>query len=250
MKNCAAYGSLYVDRGEGFGLAKKQINSFKTAKHRIVALFFDVLGAKEDEELGDYYVKKIRQYAEKELDFLSSRDIHIAFSIETDELIQERAVKPVDFLELGEDYYESYKSLKAQNPQPVALLPVKYYLLCHSLELGIKSLLRAYGLRLSEIKNYGHDLLSAVKDLQDKESSLYFSSREHQIITLINDYYRRKSFEYYQDSLQLLPPIEPLAQLVKLKLKGARKTITGSATRRRFTEEKVIIWEHDLNGKL
>lgn len=75
-----AYGPLYLDKGEGMHVVKQQIDSF--VKFKPVGIYFDVLGRKDDEELGQEYIKKVREYANKKLPYLAESEIHCSFSID------------------------------------------------------------------------------------------------------------------------------------------------------------------------
>ena len=70
---------MYLDNGEGFGIAKKQINAF--AQHKPLACYFDVLGRPDQRKRGEDLCQKITAYAKRQMPHLSSQNISCAFSV-------------------------------------------------------------------------------------------------------------------------------------------------------------------------
>lgn len=62
------YGSLYMDEGEGWRKAKKQIDYFRDKYP--MALFFDVIGWEKNREDGEAMVAIIKDYARKKMPYL------------------------------------------------------------------------------------------------------------------------------------------------------------------------------------
>ena len=79
-KDVAAYGSLYLDEGEGMPIVKRQVKHF--AKHKPVAVFFDVLDKDGlvSEERVQYYVDATRAYIKEKLPYLSDDKISVSYS--------------------------------------------------------------------------------------------------------------------------------------------------------------------------
>lgn len=78
-----AYGSLYLDRGEGMPVVKKQVKSFVNDKHgELVGIFFDVLDNNNtvSDEKGEEYVQRTRAYIEENFPNMPTEDIHVSFS--------------------------------------------------------------------------------------------------------------------------------------------------------------------------
>jgi hypothetical protein len=65
--NAVAYGSLYLDQGEGMPLVKKQVKSWIKHKEEIAMVGFDILCTAEQEERAQLYKDKILEYIRQEL---------------------------------------------------------------------------------------------------------------------------------------------------------------------------------------
>lgn len=76
----AAYGSLYLDEGEGMPMVKKQVKFF--AKNKPVRVSFDVLDKDGlvSEERVQYYVDATRAYIKEKLPYLAEEDISVSYS--------------------------------------------------------------------------------------------------------------------------------------------------------------------------
>ena len=81
MKRYVAYGSLYMDEGEGFkDTIVPQLKSILKPKN-VVALLFDVLGYEEQKIEGEELVEKIKDEAYRLRPDLEK--ISVAFSVPT-----------------------------------------------------------------------------------------------------------------------------------------------------------------------
>lgn len=78
--------------------------------------------------------------------------------------------------------------------------PVRYYLCCHALELGLKAYLIEHGEQVSELKKHvGHDLSKAFSRASAGNLGDVVSIKPEykQEIERANKYYRGKGFEYF-----------------------------------------------------
>ncbi|SEI95179.1 hypothetical protein [Nitrosomonas eutropha] len=103
---------------------------------------------------------------------------------------------PIGFIVYAEDFLNAYKSFKIDKP----FLPVKYYLICRSVELSLKSYLLFKSVSIKKVKcKFGHDLqkilkksielgIGAVEGITDEEQAE---------IEKANNWYNRKGFEYF-----------------------------------------------------
>jgi hypothetical protein len=104
------------------------------------------------------------------------------------------------------------------------ILPI-YYLLGHSIELALKSMLLASGVPLTELKNdIGHDLSKAairVVALQHKSIS-NIVQEQLDVISLLNFYYKAKEFEYRITGSKSYPATEVLVSFLDALQKEIR----------------------------
>jgi len=103
-----------------------------------------------------------------------------------------------------------------------ALSQPLYFLLGHALELAFKSYIRAKGASLNSLRTVGHDLVAA-KELAVTagiEESAWLDKQEHLAIAMLNEYYRRKEFEYRVTGVKIYPEAKLLVELVEKLLNG------------------------------
>jgi hypothetical protein len=110
------------------------------------------------------------------------------------------------------------------NVKEMSLSPPLYFLLGHALELTFKAYIRAKGASLSSIKAIGHDLVVAkewaVTASIEQHASL--TEEEHKSISLLNEYYRKKEFEYRVSGAKKYPEPALVAALIEKLLKGTK----------------------------
>ncbi len=112
------------------------------------------------------------------------------------------------------DYYKAYEALVEKYPKFGDLFPVKYFLVCRSLELAMKAYLRESGLTKQEVKSHSHDLEKLMKAVQVK--GVVFSPIIQETIKFVNLTYRPKDFEYPEMGTKEVPELSPLASMVSL----------------------------------
>jgi hypothetical protein len=98
-------------------------------------------------------------------------------------------------------YAEAYlKAAKAVPLPDVPYEPTRYFLVCHSIELGLKAFLSVQGatmLQLSE-NAYGHNLDALLKAAEGERllSTVQLSGSQRDQIAKASDYYAGKVFQY------------------------------------------------------
>ena len=111
-----------------------------------------------------------------------------------------------------------------------------YFLLGHALELAFKSYIRAKGASLNSLRKIGHDLVVAKESAVTAgiEELAQLNEQEHSAISIINEYYRRKEFEYRVTGGKTYPEAKLLADIVEKLLNKTRdiclKSIVTSET--------------------
>lgn len=124
-------------------------------------------------------------------------------------------------LNYAHEYFAGYELIQKQEPGPTAYFAVKYYLLCHALELTMKAWLKHNGATYTDLKKLGHDLEKIMAVLHD-EHRLLFDARSQAMITLVNQHYSQKEFEYALRGAKSVPVITDLAGTVRLLMSKAR----------------------------
>lgn len=80
-----------------------------------------------------------------------------------------------------------------------------YYLVCHALEIAMKSYLILNGYKEKDLIDISHNLVDIMKILKTK-GYYTFTSDEEKMILGINKYYSKKEFEYHRTAGQKLYP--------------------------------------------
>ena len=114
------------------------------------------------------------------------------------------------------DYFNSFESLHQQFPKVTDKFPVKYFLICHSIELAMKACLRERGYTRKQLSNIGHDLEKLIGLLYKQGVIMDVNSVKRTFI--LNDYYKTKQFEYPQTGSKSVPALEKMADITKLLL--------------------------------
>ncbi|WP_157385913.1 hypothetical protein [Methylosarcina fibrata] len=110
--------------------------------------------------------------------------------------------------------------------------PVRYYLICHSIELALKAFLFTAGYKKKNRKKLNHDLVKALDAAEGNGLAQYFeiSHKERESIEKANKLYPRKEFEYFESLETIYDPhdfeldvLEGLAQRLIEKIEAAIK---------------------------
>ncbi|MCC7288990.1 hypothetical protein IT414_01180 [bacterium] len=133
------------------------------------------------------------------------------------------------------DYYAGYELIQNSEPDFIKLFAVKYYLLCHSLELIMKAWLKKKGATYFEIKKLGHNLEDIMAVLHSKHN-LIFDASSQAMIRLVNQHYSNKEFEYSLRGSKTVPVISDLADTVRLLISKAKFDILLDGDPRKLRE--------------
>jgi hypothetical protein len=89
---------------------------------------------------------------------------------------------------------------KAFKPPGTRFSPVPYYLVCHSIELSLKSFLYSAGINRRDRKKLNHDLEEALRAAEDSGLSAYLeiTSSDREVLSKANRLYPKKEFEYFE----------------------------------------------------
>jgi len=126
---------------------------------------------------------------------------------------------PTGFISYAGDFLNCYKSYCPEQP----FSPAKYYLVCRSIELSLKSFLALKKVGFTELKrHYGHSLSKLIEETTARglNETVEISEDEESEVKKANEWYYRKGFEYFalenivesRDTLPDLGILEPLAQ--------------------------------------
>mgnify|MGYP001609530027 CR=1 FL=1 len=121
------------------------------------------------------------------------------------------------------DYFKAYKIVQQQEPKIISLYQVKFYLLCHAIELALKADLKRRGYTRKQLLDLGHNLENLLRLLKEKHEVILDAESMKQIL-LADSLYSSKQFEYPQTGEKYL------ADFMKLEL------ITG------LILNKVTLW--------
>lgn len=113
------------------------------------------------------------------------------------------------------EFLEAFRVINEKDRKITYLFPVKYYLLCHSLELGLKSYLRSKGYSINKLKDLGHNLTEILEEAHKQKFDSLNTKKEKQIINLLNLYYFSKQFEYITVGFKSVPEIMAVEKLVQ-----------------------------------
>lgn len=140
---------------------------------------------------------------------------------------------PTGFVLYARDFLNAYRAYEPENP----FSPAKYYLLCRSVELSLKSYLSLKNVGINKLKKkYGHNLLKiyeksielGVKDIVD------ITQEEAIEIEKANEWYDRKGFEYFDiqnivASKDTLPNLEIMVHLAERLIEKLKPLCLASA---------------------
>lgn len=134
------------------------------------------------------------------------------------------------------EYYSSYELIQVQRPKFTDYFSVKYYLLCHSIELTMKAWLRKKGVTNTELKRMGHDLEKIMTVLHDNYN-LLFDAKSQAMIRIVNAHYSQKEFEYSVRGAKTVPDISDLATTTHLLISKAKFDIINDGDPSKLREQ-------------
>ena len=112
--------------------------------------------------------------------------------------------------------------------------PVRYYLICHSIELSLKSFLLTVGFKKDNLQNLNHDLNKALKKAVDKGLSthLEITSNDREALKKANKLYSIKEFEYFEKLETIYDPhdfdLDALASFAQRLLDAIEAPVSAS----------------------
>jgi hypothetical protein len=141
-------------------------------------------------------------------------------------------------LEDGEGMLDAAKVLMQQqaksNREYMRLLGPTCFLLGHGIEVALKSVLRAHGSSVDELRNViRHNLDKAVEQViaLNLDPLSGFVASNARLVWMLNPYYRAKVFEHRVTGFKSLPPTEELAAFLGQLLELAEPQPKRSASR-------------------
>jgi hypothetical protein len=122
-------------------------------------------------------------------------------------------------------YADAFASAAQKMGEPDAKFePVRYYLACHSIELGLKAFLSLHEVTMLELSEnpFGHDLQAILDAAQGKglTNSVHLSAEQQAEIRKATAYYNGKLFEYpaYGEAMQGYPLLPNLSILIDVAM--------------------------------
>ncbi|MDQ6995999.1 MAG: hypothetical protein Q9M82_00880 [Mariprofundus sp.] len=114
----------------------------------------------------------------------------------------------------AKEYLDAAKIVASSSDRELAPTPA-YYLVCHSIELILKAFLRGSGEELEDLKKIGHNLKRCLNKAEKKGITEYFcfTGIQKQAVSLINDYYSQKEFEYISTGFKTFPKYDILEEI-------------------------------------
>lgn len=124
----------------------------------------------------------------------------------------EERVSARGMIRYAHEYLQAYRIIKEKYPKTIDLYQVKFYLLCHAIELAFKAYLRHKRYTVIQLRGYGHDLEKLLLEMYQKHKILLSKSWAEDL-SQINAYYKTKQFEYFQTGYKQLVDIQNLENL-------------------------------------
>lgn len=149
-------------------------------------------------------------------------------AIEDSAVSQERAPS---FWALARSYLSAADVLMEQGRTDTYLPSI--FLLCHALELGLKSYLLSVGASESQLRGIGHNLVACLSEVEARGLSKHFlfSPTERDDLSRINEYYERKELEYASGTAKTFPSVEQLRATVNRALTSIFNPLTEDVFR-------------------
>lgn len=130
-----------------------------------------------------------------------------------------KVFEPSFFHRLSYDFINAAEELEKLGISGMRYWSISYYLICHALEISMKSYLVLHGYDERYIRSLDHNLIR-IKTVLKKKGYFFFTTDEEEIIRGINKYYSKKDFEYHITAGEKLYP--NLGSLKKLTWKVIR----------------------------
>ncbi len=140
---------------------------------------------------------------------------------------------PLGFIIYANDFLEAYKSFETEKK----FSPAKYYLVCRSAELALKSYLCFKEIPVKKLKkDFGYDLHKILRKSKELgiDAVVSISEEEKLEVEKANSWYNRKSFEYFDiqnvvESRDSLPKLVVIFNLAERLIKVLESLCLSSA---------------------
>ena len=127
---------------------------------------------------------------------------------------------PVGLLNTGKEFKKACEIVSKSCPDKHPSLPntdlykVRLYLIGHAFELLFKSILLQYGVPLAKLrsKEFGHNIIFLIQKVEECKI-LILSNEKKGLLTLLNEYYKTKDFEYHVRGAKQYPYVSELIVL-------------------------------------
>lgn len=105
----------------------------------------------------------------------------------------------------AEDFLAAARAFQAPKNR---FSPVRYYLICHSIELALKAFLFTAGYKKKDRRKLNHDLVKALNAAEGNGLSEYFqiTHTERESVEKANKLYPKKEFEYFESLETIYDP--------------------------------------------
>ena len=129
------------------------------------------------------------------------------------------------------DFLSAAKSFKTPENR---FSPIPYYLICHSIELSLKSFLFTVGFKKKERRKLNHDLEKILKVAEENglNAHLIINANERDALEKANKLYLKKEFEYFESLETIYDPhgfdLEELASFAQRLLDAIQETVRSS----------------------
>lgn len=129
----------------------------------------------------------------------------------------------------AEDFFNAYNIISEKGH---VTIQVRYYLLCHSFELSMKSVLREVGYTPKQLQGFGHDLEKISRELEiNPETRVLWSKEEKDMIKIANMHYVTKEMEYFTKGPKRTVDFNDFAKFLSVWLRISHITIVEISER-------------------
>lgn len=123
----------------------------------------------------------------------------------------------------AEDFFQAYTLLSDKKNNAIQ---VRYYLICHSLELSMKAVLREAGYSVGQLLKLGHDIEKISNELeQNKGINAKWDEQQKAIIHIANIHYKSKEMEYFAQGTKSLVDFSIFSNFLAIWLRISHNTI-------------------------
>jgi hypothetical protein len=146
---------------------------------------------------------------------------------------------PFGLLIIGKDFKRACEIISEKCPDKHSSLPntdlykVRLYLIGHAFELLFKSILLQCGVALAVLrsKKFGHDIIALENKIE--EFALFpLSETEKALLSLLNEYYKAKDFEYHVRGAKQYPYLSELIHLGDRLFAAGEKWLRGQSVKK------------------